>query len=101
MHSTLLSENRRLVAGTTSLGAKIQKFRRRGSSGDQPPNFDDRSGNKQQLIDLPLFDANEDEEIFGRVARPVFSPRGGSDLSRTVCGLLQSVANSSTVLDRK
>ena len=45
-------------------GAKIQKFGQRGGSG-QPHNFDDRSGNKQQLIDLPLFDRNEDEEILG------------------------------------
>ena len=45
-------------------GAKIQKFGQRGGSG-QPHNFDDRSGNKQQLIDLPLFDTNEDQEILG------------------------------------
>ena len=52
------------------------------------PNFDDRSGNKQQLIDLLLFDTDEDrEEDFVRGAWAKKSVFGGfSDLSLTVCG---------------
>ena len=65
------------------------------------PNFDERYGSKQQLIDLPLFfDANEDREIlggwhFGAALVVVGLVTGGSDLSPTVCGL-QLVTSTST-----
>ena len=63
------------------------------------PNFYERSGSKQQLTDLPLFDANEDREILGGwhfgAALVVGLVTGGSDLSPTVCGL-QLVTSTST-----
>ena len=59
------------------------------------PNFDDRSGNKQQLIDLLLFDTDEDQEedfVRGAWAKKAFSV--GFLIYHRLFVELQSVTNS-------